>query len=511
MQDWSKWPTVEPLKSSLTFDFNNNNNNNNILIPTIITPTTTTTTTTTSTTASIGNLNINQSDSEDLSASDAESTSSVVSTTTNTTGTKYPCLLCSHFEFESRTILEHIFNQHKFVIADVNQITNLVGYLEHWKKQFIGKPLTDFTTVVQTQTSKSEPVTNYYLLSDILPQDQDIRRKLQTAQLNSILEQQHSERINPNFSCICPMCPATFKGDRSSVTTHLVEQHNFNIGLSDNLVNLKELLEILKEKCDEMQCLYCEKIFKSQSVLKLHMKKKKHNRLNPTNTTYDQYYLLNYLEPGKNWEDLKKDHGDNDDDDNKYINNIDIMKQAQNENNGNHQISHWDDWTEGSDNEIEDTTFCLFCETHFDNSDCTFEHMRNVHNFDYDKKRKSWNLDYYESIKLLNFIRRCVSEMICCYCGDNSFKDKETFFSHLHINQHEHCDVIKENPVWKDAQYLFPTYENDNILTNFEEFDESENQQYLEEELEYQSNLIDEMQQNRDNILKKMNESNITF
>ncbi|KAN0047544.1 hypothetical protein ACTA71_001926 [Dictyostelium dimigraforme] len=219
MQDWSKWPTIEALKSSLIFDFNKN-----IQVPTIITPSTSTTTTTTTTTISVSNLNINQSDSEDFSASDAESTSSAASTNI---GIKYPCLLCTHFESESRTILEHIFNQHKFVIADVNQITNLAGYLEHWKKQFIGKPLTEFTTVVQTQTSKSEPVTNYYLLSDILPQDQDIRRKLQTDQLNSILEQQHSERINPNFTCVCPMCPVIFKGDRSSVTTHLVEQHKY--------------------------------------------------------------------------------------------------------------------------------------------------------------------------------------------------------------------------------------------------------------------------------------------
>ncbi|EGC32860.1 hypothetical protein DICPUDRAFT_155139 [Dictyostelium purpureum] len=475
MEDWSKWPSTQPLSSPLSFEFKKASNINNNYI---------------------------QSDSEDYSTSESESISS-------TSTVKYHCLLCNHFEYESRTILEHLFNSHQFVIADVNQIANLSSYLEQWKKKMVGKPLTEFTTVIQTQTSKTEPVTNYFLLSDILPEDQDLRRKLQTERINYVLQEQHSERTNPNFICVCPMCPIVFKGERSNVTTHLYEQHNFNIGLSDNLINLKEFMEILKSKFDLMQCLYCDKIFKSTAVLKLHMKKKKHTRLNPTNTTYDRFYLLNYLEPGKNWEDLKKSTDNDDDDNNQISNNLDLLKQAQKENSGNHQVTHWDDWTEDSDLEPEECAVCLFCENQFDNSDLTFEHMENKHNFNFEKLRKSWNLDYYESMKLLNFIRRQTHQLVCCHCGE-THQDKPSLYSHFETNK-DHCSVVKENPVWRDAQYLFPTYENDSILRNFEGFDEDENQDYLQAEQEYQSHLFDEMIQNRDDILKKMQESNINF
>ena len=42
-------------------------------------------------------------------------------------------------------------------------------------------------------------------------------------------------------------------------------------------------------------CLYCEKTFKDRFTLKEHMRKKLHKRLNPNNTQYDKYYLVNYL------------------------------------------------------------------------------------------------------------------------------------------------------------------------------------------------------------------------
>jgi hypothetical protein len=41
------------------------------------------------------------------------------------------------------------------------------------------------------------------------------------------------------------------------------------------------------------------KTFKSHSVLKLHMRKKKHFRIDPHQTLYDRFYIVNYLHPGK--------------------------------------------------------------------------------------------------------------------------------------------------------------------------------------------------------------------
>ncbi|KAF2078570.1 hypothetical protein CYY_000070 [Polysphondylium violaceum] len=466
-EDFSHWPTISPLSEPLSFTFKK----------TTITPTTTTTTSTGTCTT------------------DSESESE------NTPIVKFNCLLCNHFETESRFILEHLFHQHQFVIADVNHVANLSSYLDHWKKQMNGKDLKEYTTVIQTQPTQSQPVTDYYLLSDILPEDQDLRRKLQIERLNFVLNQQHLERINPDFSSVCPMCPVVFKGDRSAVSAHLLDQHNFNIGLSDNLVNINELLDIIREKTIENQCLFCEKTFKSPSVLKLHMKKKKHTRLNPLNTVYDRFYLLNYLEPGKSWEDLKKE--DEEDNDNQ-LNNVELMQQAQNELNGQHHITHWDDWTENSDEDayMDESAVCLFCTEQFENSDIAFDHMNVIHSFNFDQIRKEWKLDYYDSMKVLNFIRRQIYQLVCCYCG-HQFQDANSLYAHLAADT-QHCGVKKNNPKWADPQYLFPTYENDSILRNFEGFDEEENNQYLNEEKEYQSQLMDEMIQTRAELMQRI-------
>jgi hypothetical protein len=49
-------------------------------------------------------------------------------------------------------------------------------------------------------------------------------------------------------------------------------------------------------------------VFKSREVLKEHMRKKAHKKINPQNRAYDEFYLVNYLEFGKNWEDLAQQH-----------------------------------------------------------------------------------------------------------------------------------------------------------------------------------------------------------
>lgn len=53
-----------------------------------------------------------------------------------------------------------------------------------------------------------------------------------------------------------------------------------------------------------LKCIFCEKIFKDRTTLREHMRKKQHKQINPKNPDFDMYYLVNYLEPGKTWEDL---------------------------------------------------------------------------------------------------------------------------------------------------------------------------------------------------------------
>lgn len=72
-------------------------------------------------------------------------------------------------------------------------------------------------------------------------------------------------------------------------------------------MHVDELIEVISEKLNDLQCLFCEKTFPDRSTLKEHMRKKLHKRINPKNKVYDKYYIVNYLEPGKTWENLEKE------------------------------------------------------------------------------------------------------------------------------------------------------------------------------------------------------------
>lgn len=48
----------------------------------------------------------------------------------------------------------------------------------------------------------------------------------------------------------------------------MFQVHKFNIGRPDNLVHIAEFVDILQQRLDNLQCLYCEKTYKSSAVLK---------------------------------------------------------------------------------------------------------------------------------------------------------------------------------------------------------------------------------------------------
>lgn len=56
-----------------------------------------------------------------------------------------------------------------------------------------------------------------------------------------------------------------------------------------------------------LQCLYCEGTFRDHTTLKEHMRKKLHKRINPKNKTYNKFYVINYLEFGKSWEEVQSE------------------------------------------------------------------------------------------------------------------------------------------------------------------------------------------------------------
>eukprot|EP00696_Hemimastix_kukwesjijk_P009452 gnl/Hemi2/21958_TR7336_c0_g3_i1.p1 gnl/Hemi2/21958_TR7336_c0_g3~~gnl/Hemi2/21958_TR7336_c0_g3_i1.p1 ORF type:complete len:389 (+),score=150.75 gnl/Hemi2/21958_TR7336_c0_g3_i1:188-1354(+) len=270
--------------------------------------------------------------------------------------------------------------------------------------------------------------------------------------LVDLVNEQHRERNDTNFKRKCLFCKKIFKGERGILIAHMFQEHNFNIGHQDNLVNVNEFLDKLQSKIDQLQCIYCEKTFRSYEILKLHMRKKKHFKINARNHDYDRFYLINFLEAGKNWEALQEELDDDDDDN---------LPEA------------WNDW---EDEEAEEPCKCLFCPTTFKSTIDTFHHMNAQHKFDFSAIRVQWGLDFYECIKLFVFIRTQIADQKCVTC-ESWFPNSAALVEH--IDSVHHILPLRDSTFWRDAQFLFPRQDNDPILRSFEELADSDDDEVL--------------------------------
>uniref|UniRef100_A0A8D2MLU4 Zinc finger protein 277 n=1 Tax=Zonotrichia albicollis TaxID=44394 RepID=A0A8D2MLU4_ZONAL len=209
-----------------------------------------------------------------------------------------PCIFCTecYVLAEQNQLLKHMIIEHKLVIADVKLVADFRSYILYWKRRFAEQPITDFCSVIRTNSKAPlEEQDNYFLLCDVLPEDRLLREQLQQKRLREILEQQQQERYDTSFHSMCMFCDQEFTGNRSVLLNHMAREHAFNIGLPDNIVNCYEFLAVLQGKLDNLQCLYCEKVFRDKNTLKDHMRKKQHRRINAKNKEYDKFYIINYL------------------------------------------------------------------------------------------------------------------------------------------------------------------------------------------------------------------------
>ncbi|KAH0616598.1 hypothetical protein JD844_027828 [Phrynosoma platyrhinos] len=294
-----------------------------------------------------------------------------------------PCLFCEEYSpiSEQNQLLKHMIIEHKLVIADVKLVADFRRYAQYWKKRFAEQPVTDFCCVIRTNSEALPEVQdNYFLLCDALPEDRALREKLQQQRLREILEQQQQERYDANFHGTCMFCDKEFAGNRSLLLNHMANDHAFNIGLPDNIVNCKEFLDLIQKKLDSLQCLYCEKIFRDKNTLKDHMRKKQHRRINAKNREYDRFYIINYLE---------------------------------------------------------------------------------IHGFDLLKIKSEHGLNFYQQVKIVNFIRREVHQCQCYICQEK-FPSKKDLVNHM--EETKHITSLPAQSMWDQPQYYFPTYENDTLL-----------------------------------------------
>lgn len=374
------------------------------------------------------------------------------------------CLVCEEtFQHpqEEKEFLKHLSSEHHFIIGHVELISDLPSYVSYWRNKFVqpNVVVTDFCSQVKMKMEDADNEADYFLLSDILPEDKELRMHLQHKKLEHVLEVHEKERNNADFKRNCFFCRTEFEGSHSKLLDHMAFDHNFSVGQPANLVYIDELLDILEEKLNNLICIYCEKVFKSRDVLKEHMRKKNHKKINPRNAAYDKYYLVNYLEFGKSWEQASKNHED------KPFEEEDLPTGFDSDNEEEEAFENdWSDWRGHLSGAV-----CLFCPANYTDFNELLHHMNAVHEFDYKGMRSSMKLNFYQQIKLINYIRRQMHLNQCLFCNDK-FKDFETLFNHMKAE--DHLKPPQERDEWDQSQYYFPTYDNDNFLCLIEDEEE---------------------------------------
>ncbi|PVZ98933.1 hypothetical protein BB558_001767 [Smittium angustum] len=286
----------------------------------------------------------------------------------------------------------------------------------------------------------SNQIQNLYLIDpETSSYDKELRNKLQQKRLNEVLQIQIQEHKDDSLvSRVCLFCTENCEST-SILFKHMYKEHGFNIGLPDNLVYTNTFLDILVNKLNNLQCLYCEKLFTSSVVLRKHMRKKKHFKISPRNHLYDQFYIINYSEPGKDWEALDNEVYDSDED---------------------RKDNTWDDWVEESESECTS----LFDSKSFINPEKCWTYLKEEYGFDIFEIQKTFQLDFYKYIALINYIRTKTFEKKCFRC-DLFLDSNEDFKNHI---KNSECPIstIFDNPdIFSGNKYLIPVLENDPLLT----------------------------------------------
>ena len=371
------------------------------------------------------------------------------------------CLFCDNsYEVPTsqKEFIAHLVETHHFMIDQPHMISDLASYVNYWSKKFEDSPLTEFCSVltskVTSKDSKEEKEVDFFMLSDVHREDRELRLLLQRRRLEEILDYHRLEREDKSFKRDCLFCRTTFEGDFSKLLNHMAFDHNFSVGKPDNIVFVNELIDLLDKQLSENICIFCEKTFKTRDVLKEHMRKKGHKKINPKNANYDKFYVVNYQEFGRKWEEISRDKDGNFSED-ELPTGFDSADSDDTETDG--ESAPWNDWVGD-----RGCAVCLFCPAKYPDLNDLLTHMTSIHDFDFQHVRNSLRLSFYRQIKLVNYIRRKMHLKECFYCGEEFGSAEEVT---AHLEKEAHMKVPEDAArTWDSADYFFPTYENDELL-----------------------------------------------
>lgn len=405
------------------------------------------------------------------------------------TAIEIPCLFCDKsFQFysEKDEYLAHLYLDHRLIIGDEDQVAIFHEYLIFWREKFNGdeQKLSEYcTTMMMDQLPNGMPAKGekYYLLCDVLPQDNELRQKLQQKRLQHALVQHQFERTDINFQGNCLFCRDVIKTSRNDLLEHLFSKHFLQLGKPENLVFIDELIDTVQCKLNNLLCLFCEKKFRDRPTLKEHMRKKGHKRINPSNKSYDRFFLINYQpetqtcqkKKAKHYQRLRKRsekdakmekdstaHSKDGSSNEAAVTTASKYREKKSSSTlfESDSDSNWSDW-----HGDQETLTCLFCSHNEIDFSKLKKHMAHSHQVDFDEETAS--MTFYERVKIVNFIRRKMYLLQCIRC-DEQFKKSADLRSHLNESNHY---SIGDRKQWDLPQYFFPTYEDDGFLCSLDD------------------------------------------
>ncbi|KAJ1644403.1 hypothetical protein J3B02_004261 [Coemansia erecta] len=113
------------------------------------------------------------------------------------------------------------------------------------------------------------------------------------------------------------------------------------------------------------------------------------------------------------------------------------------------QDDRWDDW---EDDEMNTPMKCLFCTHTFQSPIVLFRHVKQLHGFDFPKTRANLKLDFYQSMRVVNYIRTMgISDPNFGHVSGFVIDGSEAFIN--------------------DDQFLKPAIEDDALLYALDELD----------------------------------------
>ncbi|XP_013409412.1 zinc finger protein 277-like [Lingula anatina] len=145
-------------------------------------------------------------------------------------------------------------------------------------------------------------------------------------------------------------------------------------------------------------------------------------------------YDFRFQELGKNWENIQSEHDVAIEDD-----------ETDNE-------EEWTSWTD----DTGARAVCLFCCHGDTDMDRLLEHMKVVHRFDLKTVRQAKRLNFYQQVKLINYIRRQMHQNCCILCSEK-FEAREDLIGHY--THSGHVTQFPESSDWDQPEYFFPTFE----------------------------------------------------